>query len=518
MAFAISSTAVVLRILEQKRDLHRIHGRLAFGILLMQDLVALLLLAAVPLLAHWSGEARPTAPVPLIPGLSAPMTAFAKVCIAIGGIAALILAGRLAMPRMLRAAAGSGETLLVVSSALALAAAVATSALGFSPELGAFLAGFLLSSTPFRYQIAGQLVPLRDLLPRRLLHRPGSGPAAPARVCHNCGSCSCSCRALTLKTLITAATAWALGATAAVAVYVGLALAQGGEFSLVLLRQARASGVLTPDQAGYGIAMVVLSLVLTPAMVNAARAAAGAAVRLPSAPWFRTSSSAPRPSSSRTLAPRPSTPRPPRLPMGTTAPPSSQASGPVGRAVADKLERRGLRITIVELNPRTVEKQQQLGRNIVYGDIANPEVLERAGVRDADAVILTVPTKRPSSAPAASCARPSPTSSSPPASTRCPRPSRPCSSAPITPWWRKWPPPRPWPPKCSSSSAPAPRAPTPALACTSSRPDAAQPRRRLRRPHIAHSPTADPAPGAGTGSNFRSSMEKFQFAPPELVE
>src|SRR6185436_20503009 len=70
--------------------------------------------------------------------------------------------------------------------------------------------------------------------------------------------------ALTLKTLITAATSWALGATAAVAVYVGLGLAQGGEFSLVLLRQAKSSGVLTPDQAGYGIAMVVLSLVLTP--------------------------------------------------------------------------------------------------------------------------------------------------------------------------------------------------------------------------------------------------------------
>jgi CPA2 family monovalent cation:H+ antiporter-2 len=65
--------------------------------------------------------------------------------------------------------------------------------------------------------------------------------------------------------------------------------------------------------------------------------------------------------------------------------------GPVGRAVADRLERLGVRTTIVELNPRTVEKQFELGRSIVYGDAANREVLERAGIESADAVILTMP-------------------------------------------------------------------------------------------------------------------------------
>jgi len=65
--------------------------------------------------------------------------------------------------------------------------------------------------------------------------------------------------------------------------------------------------------------------------------------------------------------------------------------GPVGRVVVDDLEDAGVAITIIELNPNTVENQSRLGRSIVHGDAANPSVLERAGIGKADALIVTIP-------------------------------------------------------------------------------------------------------------------------------
>jgi voltage-gated potassium channel Kch len=65
--------------------------------------------------------------------------------------------------------------------------------------------------------------------------------------------------------------------------------------------------------------------------------------------------------------------------------------GVVGRAIADHLEIQNVPFTIIELNARTVETQQGLGRSVVFGDIGNPEVLEHAGIREVDAVLLTIP-------------------------------------------------------------------------------------------------------------------------------
>jgi Kef-type K+ transport system membrane component KefB len=391
MALSISSTAVVLRILEQKRELHRVHGRLSFGILLIQDLAALVMMALVPVLAAWAKGVHATAPLPGQPGLPPGVALFAKASFAIGGIGALIVVGRLAVPRMLRAAAGSGETLLVVSSALALAAAVATAGLGFSPELGAFLAGFLLASTPFRYQLAGQLVPLRDLF--LAVFFTALGLDLPlGLVVHNWWLVLAGVIATVLiKFGVIGATSWLCGASAAVAAYVGLALAQGSEFSLVLLAQARSKGVLDADQAGDVIAVVVVTLILTPGLINSARWAARHASRFPTPPWrIGGPSLNARDDDRRGVAPD----DPDRVAPADAAPGSRAiiaGFGPVGRAVADNLQKRGVKITVIELNPRTVERQYGLGRSIIYGDASNPEVLDRAGLTYADAVILTMP-------------------------------------------------------------------------------------------------------------------------------
>src|SRR6185369_1431656 len=85
--------------------------------------------------------------------------------LAVGGIILMVGFAHYLLPGLLREASrdGNSEALLVVSAGAGLGAAVLTSALGFGPALGAFLAGFMLSATPFKYQLAGQLSPMRDL-------------------------------------------------------------------------------------------------------------------------------------------------------------------------------------------------------------------------------------------------------------------------------------------------------------------------------------------------------------------
>ncbi len=384
MALTISSTAVVLRVMEQKRELHLVQGRTTLAVLVLQDMVALLLMATLPLLALWGRSGQ---------GVTGPsistMSMLKDAGIAIGGIAALVIVGRLALPRLLKAAAFSQEVLLVVSAAVALASAVATAALKFSPELGAFLAGFLLASTPFRYQLAGMLAPLRDLFLAIFFTAIGLDLSWHTMLSGWWIVLLGVILTVGVKSVVTSATAWAAGASGPVAVFLGLSLAQGGEFSLVLLAQGKAAGILNENQSALAITCVVLSLIVTPNLMDLGRKLMPHARKFPPAWWIRKSML-------RDATAHPQVEAEPGEPDGTAGPALGSLAivagfGPVGRAVADNLEKRGVIVTIIELNPRTVEKQHALGRSIVYGDASNPEVLEKAGLHRAEAVVLTMP-------------------------------------------------------------------------------------------------------------------------------
>jgi monovalent cation:H+ antiporter-2, CPA2 family len=377
MALSISSTAVVLRIMEQRRELHKAHGRLTLGVLIMQDLLVLAMMASIPLLKLWAGPGGDAQ------GELPPVAEMVRrTAIGIGGITALIVIGRWTLPRVLRAAAGSAEVLLVLSSGIALGAAVATAGLGFSPELGAFLAGFLLASTPFRYQLSGQLVPLRDLFLAVFFTAMGLNLDLEM-VARGWWIILLAVGAtLVIKALTMSFAAWCGGATGPVTIFTAFALAQGSEFSLVLLSQASLEGIITTDQNGYALATVLFTLVLTPFLMRLGRSLAPGGTALPLPPWVH------RPAF-REATPPSQAEREAEEARGPRA--IVAGFGPVGRAVADALERKSTQITIIELNPKTVERQRGLGRPIIFGDAGNIEVLERAGLAQADAVILTMP-------------------------------------------------------------------------------------------------------------------------------
>lgn len=375
MAMSIAATAVPLKTLEQRRELNSTHGRLAFGLTLFQDLLAVIMLACLPLIALWAGvgESAPD-----------PGRIIRNGALAVAGMIGLILVGRVLLPRLLsQAGRVGGEVLIVVSAAVALGAAVFSAMLGFSPELGAFLAGFLLAGTPFRFQVAGQLVPMRDLFLAVLFTVVGMSVPI-LTVVEGWWVVLLALLALgVVKVLVVTVVSWSLGATPRVGLLAAVTLAPAGEFTLVMLAQGERAGVLNGTHVGYATAVVGLSLIAAPLILKA-----GHAVRFldraPPAPWIRSSVLRAQATVPELLAAAEEVQQRPFRAI-------IAGFGPVGRAVADLLARDGVNVTVIELNPKTVQKQAALGRRVVYGDASNPGVLESAGLEDADAVILTLP-------------------------------------------------------------------------------------------------------------------------------
>lgn len=405
LALAMSSTAVVLRILQQRREMHSMHGRICVAVAISQDLISLVVLAVLPLLAAWAGSAategmiRQATSDPEMPKVVGRLVNAAR---GIGGIAVLLVLGRLLLPRLLKEAAKdvSSETLLVLSAAIALGAAVAAGALGFSPELGAFLAGFLLAGTDFRHQLAGQLSPMRDLFLAVFftavglkldLHMLGEKwwivlLALPVL--------------LAVKGGVIGVSTWLSGSTAPNAFFVGVLLCQAGEFSLVVLDASTSLRLMEPSQSGLLVAVVVLSLVVTPSVADGGRALKERLAGLPSAKWIiHRKLRAQNQALHRNAAPGHD--------AEGAAPPHPSAEvelkgsarrhviiagfGIVGRNLAEHFGAANIPFTVIELNPETVRRQRELGRSMIFGDIANLEVLESAGIHDAEAVVLTIP-------------------------------------------------------------------------------------------------------------------------------
>ncbi|MCW5776680.1 MAG: cation:proton antiporter [Phycisphaeraceae bacterium] len=387
MAMTMSSTAISLRVLQARRELNRVPGRLAVGVSLVQDLLSVAVLALLPALALWSasGQAALAADGPTLWQRLGEMVW--RGVIALGGVTVLVAFGRLVLPRLMQAAAGvAGEVLLVLTAAVALGAAVATAALGFTPELGAFLAGFVLATTPFRYQIAGQLDPMRDLFMAVFFCAIGLTMDPDVLLSGWWIILLALLVLFVVKGGIIGLSCWAVGATPAASLAAALLLAQAGEFGLVVVAATANVALIDAAVQSKLIALIVLSLIVTPFVYDAGKRVHGPVSRLPLAPWLRRRA----PAALREQEPEPDG-------QGESADPRAgrhvivAGFGVCGRAVVDLLEQAGVPCVVVELNVATVRKQARMGRSIIYGDVTNPEVLRSAGISTADAIVLTIP-------------------------------------------------------------------------------------------------------------------------------
>jgi CPA2 family monovalent cation:H+ antiporter-2 len=382
MALALSSTALVMRIIAERRELRRMRGRLALSILVIQDMIVLGMLATIPALAAWAGsDVKPAAgPGVQLAGEGSTLRFVVEAILRVGGVAVLIFLGWVILPRVLRESfkGRSLEVMTLAGVAAALLAAVVAQGIGFSLEMGAFLAGFMLAGTPFRHQLGGQIGPLRDIFIAVFFTTLGMKLDPSILADWWWVIIAGVALMMVLKSAVISGVCWALGTTAGIAIAVGFSLAQAGEFSLIVLDTAHGKGVIDDATAASAIAIVVISLILTPALVELGGRLARVASKIGTAPWIKSS--------------------PLRDPTYVPLRPSNQAKhviiagyGPIGSLIAAELERKGINYTVVELNPATVQEQSRRGRPVIFGDVGNLEVLESAGIESADALVLTIP-------------------------------------------------------------------------------------------------------------------------------
>ncbi|MDJ0974514.1 MAG: cation:proton antiporter [Planctomycetota bacterium] len=375
MAFSLSSTAVVLKYFAGRRELAQPSGRLGLAILVVQDLAVIAMLAMVPLLAGWAGTTSAAQQE------SGAFSSLPDALWRIAAVGALIIVSRRVLPWVLRESfrGGGAEALLLIGGAFALGSALFCEGLGFSLELGAFLAGFVLADTPFQEELSGQISPVRDLFMAVFFTTLGMN-VDPAAALDSWAWVLGGLAVLVLgKLLLIAFSCWAAGAHASTSFVVGACLAHGGEFSLVLLDEVDRYGLIDGPLHSTLIVLVVVGLIVMPLVGAAARRLALGLVSFPLAP-----------KAGRTRLTTPYNAPPDE---GEGPPPVIVAGhGPVGQQVVDALREAGLTPSIIDLNPSTVGALQADGRRAVLGDVRSETVLRSAGLARARALVLTVPS------------------------------------------------------------------------------------------------------------------------------
>ncbi|MBJ7498947.1 MAG: cation:proton antiporter [Sphingopyxis sp.] len=254
--FVLTSTAIVMQMLDERREMGQPKGRRIIAILLLEDLAIVPLLALTAFLAP-GGEA-----VSMTDRLIA-------VAIGLGAIVGLILAGRYLLDPMFRllGRAKAREVMTAAALLVVLGAALAMQTAGLSMAMGAFLAGVLLSESSFRHQLEADVEPFRGILLG--LFFLGVGMALDLNiVAANAGLIAISVTAyMTLKMIVIYSVARLFRSGHAEAVERAVLMAQGGEFAFVLYAAAASVGIIDAESNATLTAIIIVSMVLTPVMI-----------------------------------------------------------------------------------------------------------------------------------------------------------------------------------------------------------------------------------------------------------
>lgn len=263
LAFAMSSTAIVMATLGERGELASEHGRTSFSILMAQDLWVVIVIALVPILAHTTGK-NPPAPV------------WEKPLLVIGVLAGILLVGRWLLPGALGYCARRRQMdvfgLLLFLSVIFVAWSVEK--VGISMTLGAFLLGMLLSASDLRYQIEATISPFKQTLMGLFFIAVGISIDIAALI-EDWSTLLLQVPILLLiKGTALIMLALAFGVSRAAAIRTGFYLSQVGEFAFVLLGAATVSGLLTSDGHTLAMLVVAVSMIATPLMIKAGAALA----------------------------------------------------------------------------------------------------------------------------------------------------------------------------------------------------------------------------------------------------
>ncbi|MDB5455086.1 MAG: sodium/hydrogen exchanger [Caulobacter sp.] len=353
-ALTLSSTAIVVPVLAERKRLHSEGGRATFSVLLFQDLAVAPILITLMVLGRGDGAFR-----------LADLLALAPAAL---GLGLIVLVGRLALRPMLKSVAkAKSEEMFMAACLLVIIGAGLVAALsGLSMALGAFVAGVLLAETEYRHEVEVKIEPFKGLLLSLFFVSLGIRLNLSLLIASPTLILGVAAGLVAVKAVLVFGLGRLFGLARRPATEAALALAAGGEFAFVILDNALQAGVVAPDIGQAVLVAATLTMVLIP-VLTALGARLGRRVAA-------------------------ATPEAPAIEEGEE--PAGQVLvigyGRVGRLVGDMLDRHDLPWLAVERDARFVEAGRRAGHSVFYGDASRVELLERCGLATAKALVVTM--------------------------------------------------------------------------------------------------------------------------------
>ncbi len=354
---SLSSTAIVLKVLQEKAEVDTPHGGTILGIMIFQDIVAVPMVLFTPLLAGTAGGGG----------------GWTMLLLAGKGVAVVLLAlaaAKWIVPRVMFEVTRtrSRETFLLAVVVICLATAWGTNAAGLSIALGAFLAGLVVSESEYNHQALGSILPFKDVFTSFFFISIGMLLDLSFCAEHPVGTVLLLLAVIAVKTVFGAVAALTLRLPLRTALLTGVGVAQVGEFAFVLSRIGVELRLLSPEGNQVFLAASVLSMAATPPLLALAIRLAGRAGPTPAG------------------APA----APAHGPGGEGGHLLIVGYGVNGRNVARAARLAGIAYEIVEMNAETVKRERAQGEPITYGDATHEAVLSHVRAHSARVAVVAI--------------------------------------------------------------------------------------------------------------------------------
>lgn len=353
LPLALSSTAQVLPLLQSRGRMKTDYGEKSFSILLFQDL------SIVPLLTIVAALSRAPAPEGAVGG-------WRLAVYAVLAIVALVLAGRYLLSPLLRLVGKISERELFIVTGLftVCASAAVMQMIGVSAALGAFVAGVMLAESPYRHELEADIDPFRSLLLGLFFLAVGMMLDLDVIAAQPWMVVGLAAALVAVKTGVIFLLGRFFGLTSSASIIMALLLSQGGEFGFVLFAAVQNALLIEPEAASLFGAVVTLSMATTPFLMILAgklatrNAAAGVQLDDPE--------------------------------LAAQANVIIVGHGRFGQNVSQLMQAAGRSVTLIDINPETIDISGEFGRKVFYGDGTRIDLLHRAGAEKACAIFFCI--------------------------------------------------------------------------------------------------------------------------------